>query len=196
MKAIRLLSLASVVPFPGQTYWVGCCSRDLCEDGATTTVGLLHRGKAVGCMATITAVSDEMICCKTSTQRFQLASPSAELGLDGVVKSARLQSVDPFDDDDADGDANAELQADVWQLVTQLQEVRAADAMTGGHHLDPAECPSAFSFALASASELDLADSQALLECTSACERLTRLKKRLESAIAFAATQKMLAAFG
>jgi Lon protease-like protein len=187
LSPVRLLSLASVVPFPGGTYLVGCRSRDVCGDGSIT-VGLRQRGSAVGCVATATAVSDEMVCCKASAQRFRLSSAAPRATDDG-----ELHSVDPLDDDLEDLASAEQLRDEVWLLVEQLEAVHAANAGACGH-LDPAESPASFSFALASGSELDLAELQALLECTSARERLSRLKTWYESAVAFAATQKALRA--
>lgn len=184
---IRLLSLASVVPFPGQRYLVGCRSSGVSE-GGSATVALLLRGADVGCFATATAVSEDLVSCKAHAQRFRLPSSSS------ASTPGWLNSVDSFLED-LEGEVAAEqqLQAEVWQLVSQLREVHAANELAAAH-LDPGQTPSAFSFALASASELDLSGAQALLECASTRDRLTTLKKSLQRAVAFAATQKALQA--
>ena len=142
----------------------------------------------MGCLATAAPVGSDLHVFHTHA-RFRVVSR-----VDTRDDATQwCESVDVLPDEVEDGSAVL-LQADVLQLVEQLRELRGAPRTI--EQLDQQKTPSAFSFALASALELDCVEAQSLLECDSSVTRLERQKLLLESSVSFAAAQKALQSLG
>lgn len=142
----------------------------------------------MGCLATAAPVGSDLHVFRTHA-RFRVVSR-----VDTRDDATQwCESVNVLPDEVEDGSAVL-LQADVLQLVEQLRELRGAPRTI--EQLDQQKTPSAFSFALASALELDCVEAQSLLECDSSVTRLERQKLLLESSVSFAAAQKALQSLG
>ena len=205
---LRLLPLTSLVAFPSAPPYLLAATG--IADGET--VGLVHRPRggstcSVGCIAVASSVANadtKDLFYFESQSRFRLLEEMQRSGEgeNGDGEQNWHGRVEPFiDDDDGDDirteDSATALHADVWQSLQSMQQLGGdgdgAANLQWLEELAPGVgSPSDFSLALGGVLEMELHESQALLECASSRRRLITLKSKLDRAVSFAAAQKAL----